>query len=161
MGKTPRNRDNTTARAAATPHFAQPNFRLVGEAKGPEPGLVDLLRYSHLERVGRHRWRVLATGDERVRGRGHLVALNRTMLVCDCRQGFVGRACAHTLVVRQFGTIPAPPLLGEQMRLVPDALPLVRVVVDGRRSAVGFNAKPLARTTGDLLDQVRADGGPR
>lgn len=162
MGKTPRYRDNTTARAAATPRFAQPNFRLVGEAKGPEPGLVDLLRYSQLECVGRHRWRVLATREEWVRGGGHLVALNRTALVCDCRQGLAGRACAHALAVRQLATIEPPRAADtRQLRLFADAQPLVRPAVPSRRFRVEYKAQPAVHKAVRVRDKERAGGGPR
>jgi hypothetical protein len=121
-----------------------PEFVLVGDAYGEPTTIGDLLRFAHVEPVGRNRWYVEARPLEWVLLPGHAVWLTPGGLIqCDCRQAVAGRECDHALAVRHLGTVkPARPADPRQMRLVPDAEPTVRAKTPARRFRNECRVKP-------------------
>lgn len=137
-----------------------PNFTIVSTEPDAPAELLGILRYGKVRSAGKDTWLVAARHEDWVHGREHVVLLSGAVLVCDCRQGRAGRACAHVVAVRHLATakptIAADP---RQLRLTPEpGPPTVRMGTPARCYRIECKVKPRLYTMRPAPAWERVDG---
>jgi hypothetical protein len=121
-----------------------PNFTVLSTEPDAPAELLGILRYGKVRSTGKDTWLVAARHEDWIHGREHVVLQSGAVLVCDCRQGWAGRACAHVVVVRHLATVePTVAPDPRQMRLTSEpGPPVVRTRTPERRFCIRCKVKP-------------------